>query len=507
MTILIPINQGFSARFILQTDVFRRLQSTPGNQIVLLVPEENEYFRAFLKYPNVRLARYEMEKCHSYRYGSAFERRMHLLRLWVQNERGGDIQTTHDVFLAYLKDHRKRLGQGLGRLKKLAIWTVVKAFRNSKLLRQAYLWVEHTFFAPAIHREVFERFRPDVLVVTSLGTFNFDEYLMREARKLDIPVVSVILSWDNTTTRGMPGAWADHVLSWTENMKKELIQLNDVPEEKITVSGVPHFDHYYNEDKLIKRADLFQKLGLDPAKKVIFFVTKSPNGYAWNSQVAELILNAIESGEISRDAQLLVRLHPIYYRMKDGGLLFQKFLDEFHELQRRFPGFVINVPEMVTGSGTLNYSMPESEIIMLASILKHSDVVVNMFSTLNVEASIFDAPIVNVSFDAKELSPEERSRLKARYDIGMDERQTHNQRIIQTGGIAMAYSPDELVRHVNAYLLDRRKDQEGRRKIATHEAGPRPGTSGMFIADYIMKVARGDEAQGARAYSTTKVVE
>ena len=89
-----------------------------------------------------------------------------------------------------------------------------------------------------------------MLVVTSLGTFNYDQLFMRQARKHKIKVISVILSWDNTTTRGYPSATSDLIITWTDIMKKELIHLNDIDETKIKVGGVAHYDQYFNNNYL-----------------------------------------------------------------------------------------------------------------------------------------------------------------------------------------------------------------------------------------------------------------
>ena len=479
-TFLIPINQGFAARLILQTELFRTLQRD-GHRIILLVPDtESTYFVPFKAYPNVVLEKYRMKEYHDYLYNSGVERRLLPLRYFIQNG-NFNIQTVDDVYKAYLKDHAERLSSGFGPLKKLVLHSIVSAARRFKWIRLGILWMEQTFFTPNIHQQTFEKFKPDLLITTSLGTFNYDQFLIREARTHGVKSAAVILSWDNTTTRGMPGAEPDFVVAWTENMKRELIDLNDVPEGKIFVGGVPHYDYYYEEKNLLNRDELFEKLGLDRNKKMIFFVTKSPNGYAWNANVARLILEGIRDGRIDKNSQLLVRMHPIYYRQNMGVRTFESFLNQFYDLKKEFPDLIINEPQLA--SERLNYSMPESEIFLLASMLKHSDVVVNMFSTINIEASIFDVPIVNVSFEGGAFS----GKAKARYNIKMDEDQTHNQRVIQTGGLTMVYSANDLAPAVNAYLKDRSLHREGRKKIFEGETGPHRGAAGATIARHLLQ--------------------
>ncbi len=478
-TILIPLNQGFAYRYLIQTDIFKTLMAA-RHRIVLLVPDpEDSFFKELSCHENLFLARYQMEQYSNYLKKSKIESWLKRLRLFIQNG-DYDIQSTKDIYLAYLKDNQNQLSPSS--FKYFAMKFLVSIGRKYKFLRMMILRIEQQFFSPPLHSDVFEKYSPDLLLASSLGTFDYDQYLMREARNRDVPVLSVVLSWDNTTTRGMAGAVADHVIAWTDEMKKELINQNDIDPRKIFVGGVAHFDHYYKENISLTRKELFRRLGLDEDKKLIFFVTKSPNGYAWNSDIAEIILNAVSSDKIALPCQLLTRLHPIYYRRQNGNYRFQSFLDQFYSLNNEYDTLILNEPVMK--SADFNYSMPEEEINLLASILKHSDVIVNMFSTLNLEASIFDIPIVNVCFEGNSYA----GPMKARYDIGLDERQTHNQRVVKTGGVMMARDKHQLIDCINKSLENPKTGKEGRRLIREQETGPFPGNAGETVANHIINL-------------------
>ena len=135
----------------------------------------------------------------------------------------------------------------------------------------------------------------------------------------------------------------------------------------------------------------------------------------------------------------------------------------------------------------MNFSMPKEEIDLLASILKHCAVIVNMFSTLNLEASIFDKPIVNVAFEGTNCNGQK----KARYNIAMDEAQTHNQRVVQSGAVQIVRSPEELIEGINQALENPKMNQEARRSIVEQECGPFPGTAGKNIANHILHMMDG----------------
>lgn len=242
-----------------------------------------------------------------------------------------------------------------------------------------------------------------------------------------------------------------------------------------------HFDFYQDQQFILERESFFKRCGLDPQKKLILFATKSPNSYAWNTDVAKTIISAIENDESLKNCQLLTRVHPIFYRKIGGKYRFQNYLDEFYQLRDQYQGrFVLNEPHLEDG---INYAMPEEEMRWIASLLKYSSVVVNLFSTMNIEAALFDTPIVNVCYDQQRAI----NGLKSRYDIKIDLNQTHNQRIVNSGGVTMAYSDQELIQGIKAYLADPSLHREGREIIATQEGGPFPGTAGKTIAKLILE--------------------
>lgn len=226
--ILVPLNQGFAARYLLQTDVIQTLLEDSTIEVVLLVPDpDHPFFEKLSSHPRVSLETYRMEECQKFFNQSKLEQKLFLVLKFVLNGHF-DMRTTADHFDEYIKDGKERFSGFKGGMKRVAFKAVIHLLRRSRILRKAILWMEHAFCSPRIHDEIFRRVAPDRLLVTSLGTIDYDQYLMREARLHHIPVTSVVLSWDNTTSRGMPGAIPDQVITWTEQMKQEVIELNDI---------------------------------------------------------------------------------------------------------------------------------------------------------------------------------------------------------------------------------------------------------------------------------------
>ena len=114
----------------------------------------------------------------------------------------------------------------------------------------------------------------------------------------------------------------------------------------------------------------------------------------------------------------------------------------------------------------------------LADTLRHSDVIVNVASTIAVEAAIFDTPVVNISFDGE--SPSEFACSARRYY-----RFTHYVNVTRHNAVRIAASPDELIGHVNTYLANPHLDSSGRRQVVLEQCQFLDGRAAERVADAV----------------------
>ena len=78
------------------------------------------------------------------------------------------------------------------------------------------------------------------------------------------------------------------------------------------------------------------------------------------------------------------------------------------------------------------------------------------------------------------------NRENPRFNILSDARETHNQRIVDSGGAAIAYSELQLIEHIKRYINNPELDEHGRKLICDREVGPNRGNAGNTIADMII---------------------
>lgn len=480
--IFMYVSQGFSLRYLVRSDILKYLLKEDFH-IVLLAHNANEPgFRERYESSNVSVEKYDYKGSEQFLRKNKLQRILVQIRSFVINRKNGDkYTTTLDDFRKYFLYEKgwinpsTRKPSFYGKLFSIS----VELLKGSALLRKILIDFESIAFNPKNHSSLFEKYSPDLLIVTALAALKYNEFFAREAKKFKVPVCSVILSWDNTTGLGMRGYHPDHVIAWTDNMKNELVNLHDIPKDKVTIGGVAHWDSYYSENYAYNKSDTYNHFGLNKDKKTLVYMTKSPKRFPWGPSLVNYIAEAIEKGVIEHDVQLLVRVHPLHFRRNSEGFVFQEIIDEYKEVASEHACVVLNLPNFE--SKHISFDVSDEETRLIASMLTHSSVMLNMFSTMVIEAAIHDLPSINMSIQEVCKGSFENSR----QDIMTDFNQVHNRRTLESGGVKTVFTLNELYSAINDYLDDPTLDREGRKRLAKFEAGPYHGNAGRMIANQI----------------------
>ena len=187
---------------------------------------------------------------------------------------------------------------------------VVALLRRSRRARQMLVEYQKQF-TPDIYGDLFEKYRPEMVLASTPG-WRLDRYLLREAAALGIPTAAAIVGWDNPSSYGLCGAEMDWVTCWSELQCEELVDGDDWHPEQVMVGGIPSYDGYFENHWLMDRDEYFALHGLDPARKLISyassFITFSPN-----IQNVEALARLVDTDALAEPTQLLVRLHPNHF--------------------------------------------------------------------------------------------------------------------------------------------------------------------------------------------------
>jgi hypothetical protein len=343
-------------------------------------------------------------------------------------------------------------------------------------------WLEGVLLAyprsPEARARLQER-RPSVVVTT--GPFFFTEPAVAAASmRLGIPTLALISSWDNVSTKGRLVLQYDGYLVWSEQTKRELHQF--YPETRrvpIRVVGAPQFDVFFQDRFRQSREEFCAGQGLRPDLPIILYAVGSPNFIRGEADGALYMAERVARGDLG-DAQLLVRPHPIH----DNA-----------ELTGRFAKYAPRVVLQQTaeaGTALTARCQNEEQITEWVNTFLHADVVVNMFSTVTVDAAIFDRPVVNLDFDPEPGQPNQ-ALIK-----DVNHLWTHFKPVAESGGVWNVDTPEELVEAVKGYLEHPELHREQRRWIAEHVCGFLDGRCGERLAQAILDFPAGEAEEAPR---------
>jgi len=156
-------------------------------------------------------------------------------------------------------------------------YTIVRLLKGRPLNMLFRLWrrVSQLVLENNRNRWLFEKYHPDLVVVSTLGRSMENFLLLRQAKRLGVRTLSAVQSWDTLTTKEYVYERPDKVVVWNEQNRDEACTLHNFAPEDVYVAGAPHFDLYFQPWSLPSRAEHLASLGLDPERQLLF-VTGQP---------------------------------------------------------------------------------------------------------------------------------------------------------------------------------------------------------------------------------------
>ena len=477
---LIVLFRALDMRLMLNTGLVEQLRG--DSRVVLLAPPELlPALRASLPEVSLEPLQYSSGKYDSgVRTTAPFRRRLEsLLRATLRvtyGRPGGHENWTRRVHTATYRRGAQGLG---GRVAREAILGLAWLACRLRIVRRGLQWLAAPVLRGHLHKAVFARWRPNALVVCSVG-LELDARLILEARSHGIPSVAVVQSWDKTSSKGYPLAQPDRVYVWSDIMAKECEGFLDIPRADIEVTGAPIFDTYFDISRRLPRATFLSGLALDPARKLIFCALCSPAWHAGNLELAQLLGASVTENRFARPAGLVLRVHPAYFDTADPAVADQR-RELFDVLDRlgSNPHIHVNRPDLSEQDST--YTLNPADIEFVTNLFASCDVSVSVLSTQMVEAALFDRPIVAVEYGrwvSKVLTADLATfRLE------------HLERILETGAAARVRRPEDIVPTIDAALLDPAARADARSRLAQQEVSANWGSATAATAAAIRAVA------------------
>ncbi len=447
-TIFVSIPQGFSARYLLRSGILQQLNAN-GFNIVALLPETAKA-KSKETFGDIDVIYEHLDLERSHYAASTLEEIMRKLR---------SLTIPHRLMSETDRSRQEHFLNTVGR--KVLMGPFYKGVFNLALaslarygwLRRSLVQIESRCFTNESCSDLVARYRPVALITTNPGyvIWPADAFLIREAKKHGSLSICTVIGWDNPSSRGLRGACPDYYVVWSERLKRDMIDFQDVSEDKVIVAGNPLFDVYAYIKPVAKNNSI----------KHIVFGTGTPF-QTWSTlKIARLIAESISNGKLGVRSKLIIRVHPIM--VADS-----KELSGLKQLAAEHPHVELSIPNVF--SPAMKADIPWEETEEVAILMRRADVLVNVFSTLQLEAAICDVPIINLQFEVGSAPPGHGPR---RSYVSYP----HLRPVIATGGTRIAWSEQQLIDHLKTYLENPELDSQGRRLMAGEFCGPVDGSN------------------------------
>jgi CDP-glycerol glycerophosphotransferase (TagB/SpsB family) len=345
-----------------------------------------------------------------------------------------------------------------------------KFFSYNSLTRFVF-WLYKFSKKSFIYDELFHIYKPDLVIVTRVVNFSLDYPLLRTAAAFRVPTIGLVSSWDNLTSKGFFPFELQSLVVWNEIMKEEAINLFNFPEKKIFISGIPRYDFLFNLDEFSTYKEFCTKLGLNSSKKIILYGTGSSTTgitpldlISPEPGIALFVAEKINDGTLGHDLQLLVRLHP------------QAKIDDYKSLLD-LPNVFVHMPGQKTKFRDRLFSIDDD--IIFAETLKYSSVLINLCSTLSIDAAVFDVTIICINFNHHGERP-------FKYSVSRMYEFDHYAKLLKTNGVRLANDHNDLINAIKESLSYPELRKSGRRQILEQHCYYTDGCSGLRTANYII---------------------
>ncbi len=477
--VFLAISQGFEARFLLRTSVLKELRSRASQVVILSPNSDEESFRKEFEADNVHIEKLRLGAYEKYYSGSRIQRGFRVLRYRYLGGKDTDLTPLDDK-----GGGRGIRGKPSGRLVGYLWDLLLGGLRQHKILRWAFLQLENRLCVPRVHQDLFDHYRPRLVVVPGIGYYHADTYIVREGQRNGALGVSVVYGWDKAYSQGYGGIVPDSVVCWSPAMKEEIKKFQEIPSEQLHIAGNPYFDMYGKRMNSQSKESWCNELGLDPNRSTILFATKSPNSYP-NHLICRMLARIINSEQLTKPCQLLVRLHPIHLNPSYTRTEYSIYANQqYEDISKSFDHVAVYCPQ--AASEEIPMDLRDQESTVIAHQLTNSDVVVTLFSTIMLEAFCLGVPVINIGFDVKDpnLSREFRP-------IRVDMDQIHLRRIIASDSTWVVGNEAELITALDEALEHPEARRDQMEAVLRSECGPVDGNSGERVATIIADMLEG----------------
>jgi hypothetical protein len=271
------------------------------------------------------------------------------------------------------------------RLRRIVGWKAacMLTFLGLPFIRRCFQWLaqkklrKHPFLDLS---ELLDRERPDILIHPCVMEGLFLNDLIEESNRRNIPLIIIMNSWDNPSTKRAMIGNPNWLLVWGQQTHRHAVDLAGMPPERTIKFGAAQFE-VYREPPQLNRDEFCELNGVDPTIPLVVYAGSSKG--AREIDHLRLLDAAVESGALP-PTTILYRPHP----WGNGGEGGENILDEpWHHVVIEH-----SMREYMKKVRAGNKQLCLSDYRKTHEVLTHCDALISPLSTIILEAALHGKP-------------------------------------------------------------------------------------------------------------------
>ena len=291
------------------------------------------------------------------------------------------------------------------------------------------------------------------VVFSNLQTHPAVPFLLA-ARRLRLPTVGYVASWDHTVGKGVISPHVDRYVVQNEVMRDDLVRYHRIEPDRVVVTGWPQTDVFHRQRPRADYERILHGYGLDPARPLVLVMGNTPTNAPYESRLVERVLRWWEESARRERFSLLFRPHP---RDRDW--------------QERFSAAV--------GVAGVHVQAPSyTDLDVLATLLQHGSCVASNAGTILLDSLVNDRPAVCVLYDEGAPPGETWAAQNA---LG-----EHYRQLMESDAFYRAHDFSEVVQGIERALENPAELAAERRRVAHEVVGDVDGRATERVVDAIV---------------------
>ena len=318
-----------------------------------------------------------------------------------------------------------------------------------------WLFSPHRYTSTTLVR----RMRDDCsgIVVANVQSLQALPYL-NAARRLRLPVVGYVASWDHTVGKGIVSPHVDRYVVQNAVMRDDLVRHHAIAAERVVVTGWPQSDVFARKRPRAEYEALLAEVGLDPSRHVVLVAGNTPTNAPYEGRFVDRLVAWSSSLPVEERPQLLFRPHP-----RD------------REWRERFAS-------ALTAEDVAVQEPSYTDLDLLTTLLQHVDCVVCNAGTILLDALANDRPAVCVLYDEGAPEGEQHAPLNV---TGK-----HYEEVVASNAFVRATDFEEVVAGIGRSLDRPDELVDERRRVAREVMGDVDGRAADRVVDAIVETVR-----------------